>query len=110
MSRDVMHAQRKVRRLVDRRCAVCEWSGEVAETEGEALDCPWCHAPTQLVRVVGAVEPMAIAHDKNPHAAALGRLGGLKGGRARAHALSAARRRELARKAARARWNRRTKS
>jgi hypothetical protein len=43
---------------------------------------------------------------KNPHAAALGRLGGLKGGRARANSLSAARRRAIARKAARARWNR----
>jgi len=41
---------------------------------------------------------------KNPHAAALGRLGGLKGGIARALRLSPARRREIARKAARARW------
>jgi hypothetical protein len=47
--------------------------------------------------------------EKNPHAAALGRLGGLKGGRARADSLSAARRRAIARKAARARWSR-TKS
>ena len=47
--------------------------------------------------------------EKNPHAAALGRLGGLKGGRARANSLSAARRRAIARKAARARWSR-TKS
>jgi len=44
--------------------------------------------------------------EKNPHAAALGRLGGLKGGRARANSLSAARRRAIARKAARARWHR----
>ena len=43
---------------------------------------------------------------KNPHAAALGRLGGLKGGRARANSLSAARRRAIARKAALARWHR----
>jgi hypothetical protein len=46
------------------------------------------------------------APEKNPHAAALGRLGGLKGGRARANSLSAARRRAIARKAARARWHR----
>jgi hypothetical protein len=46
------------------------------------------------------------APEKNPHAAALGRLGGLKGGRARANSLSAARRRAIARKAARARWTR----
>jgi len=42
----------------------------------------------------------------NPAAVALGRLGGLKGGPARARALSARRRREIARKAANARWER----
>jgi len=41
---------------------------------------------------------------KNPAAVALGRLGGLKGGPARKAALSPKRRREIARKAARARW------
>jgi len=40
---------------------------------------------------------------KNPHAVALGRLGGAKGGPARARVLSAGRRREIARKAGRAR-------
>ena len=39
-------------------------------------------------------------------AAALGRRGGLKGGPARARKLSATRRREIARKAAEARWQR----
>jgi hypothetical protein len=38
-------------------------------------------------------------------AAALGRLGGLKGGKARAAKLTAKRRKEIARKAARARWD-----
>jgi len=42
--------------------------------------------------------------DKNPNAVALGRLGGLKGGRARANKLTAEQRKEIARKAARARW------
>jgi hypothetical protein len=41
---------------------------------------------------------------KNPAAVALGRLGGLKGGKARAAALSAERRKEIAVKAIRARW------
>lgn len=41
---------------------------------------------------------------KNPAAVALGRLGGLKGGKARAQALTAERRREIARKAANRRW------
>ncbi len=41
---------------------------------------------------------------KNPHALALGRMGGQKGGFARAKQLSAKKRREIARKAAKARW------
>jgi hypothetical protein len=41
---------------------------------------------------------------KNPHAQALGHLGGLKGGKARAAKLSAKRRKEIARKAAKTRW------
>ena len=42
---------------------------------------------------------------KNPHAVALGRLGGQKGGKARAEKLPAKRRREIARKAAKSRWS-----
>ena len=41
---------------------------------------------------------------KNPAAVALGRLGGLQGGKARARKLSAKQRTEIARKAAMARW------
>ena len=41
---------------------------------------------------------------KNPHAVALGRLGGLKGGNSRAKKLTKEQRSEIARKAARARW------
>ncbi len=41
---------------------------------------------------------------KDPAAVALGRRGGLKGGRARADKLTAAQRSEAARKAAAARW------
>lgn len=48
-----------------------------------------------------------IAGDKNPAAVALGRLGGLKGGKARAAKLSASRRSAIAKKAARARWGKR---
>ena len=43
-------------------------------------------------------------HIKNPAAVALGRLGGLKGGKARAKKLGARRRKEIAKKAARIRW------
>jgi hypothetical protein len=41
---------------------------------------------------------------KNPAAVALGRLGGLKGGKARANKLSEKRRQEIARDAANTRW------
>jgi hypothetical protein len=42
--------------------------------------------------------------EKNPAAVALGKLGGLKGGPARAKILSAKRRAEIAKRAAKARW------
>lgn len=42
---------------------------------------------------------------KNPAAVALGRLGGQKGGAARAKKLSKKRRKEIAKKAAKARWD-----
>jgi hypothetical protein len=41
---------------------------------------------------------------KNPHAVALGRLGGKKGGKARAKALSKSERIAIAKKAAKTRW------
>jgi hypothetical protein len=43
---------------------------------------------------------------KNPAAVALGRLGGLKGGKARAESLSSEKRSEFAKKAALSRWSR----
>ena len=42
---------------------------------------------------------------KNPAAVALGRLGGLKGGKARADKLTPERKKEIARKAAFVRWS-----
>lgn len=42
--------------------------------------------------------------EKNPAAVALGRLGGLKGGPARAKKLSAKKRKEIAVRAAKSRW------
>jgi hypothetical protein len=46
------------------------------------------------------IEPPA----KNPHAQALAKLGAVKGGQARAAKLSPAKRKQIARKAAQARW------
>lgn len=48
--------------------------------------------------------PSLKRHRKNPAAVALGRRGGLKGGKARAAALSPAKRSAIAKKAAAARW------
>ena len=51
-------------------------------------------------------EPPALTPqgEKNPAAVALGRLGGLKGGKARAEALSPSKRSQIAKKAAATRW------
>ncbi len=87
---------------VRRRCLVCDWEEtrlEPEETDVLGPPCSRCHAPTERIGVVAGPAP-----PRNPHAAALGRLGGLKGGRARAAALSPKRRREIARAAALARW------
>jgi len=62
-------------------------------------------------RVIGEATgevPAEEEPEKNPAAVALGRLGGLKGGEARAKKLSAKRRSEIARKAAKARWSKRS--
>jgi hypothetical protein len=65
----------------------------------------------QLARkVLDAIAPDAEAKpaeaEKNPAAVALGRLGGLKGGKARAEKLTPAKRKAIAKKAAEARWRR----
>jgi len=53
-------------------------------------------------------EPLqALAKEKNPAAVALGRLGGLKGGPARAKKLSSKKMKAIAQKAAKARWGKR---
>ena len=49
--------------------------------------------------------PLKESRDRrNAHAVAIGKLGGRKGGKARARKLSAARRKAIARKAAKGRW------
>lgn len=61
---------------------------------------------TALVKAATEGEPVAPVGTKNPHAVALGRLGGLKGGKARAGKLTPERRKEIGRRAAAARWKR----
>ena len=53
--------------------------------------------------------PTSKESTKNPHAVALGRLGGQKGGKARAEKLTSEQRSEIARKAVQARWAKRSK-
>lgn len=66
--------------------------------------------PNQLGKLIvaiatGEVEDTSEHAGKDPAAVALGRKGGLKGGKARAEKMTAAERREAAKKAARARWD-----
>ena len=76
----------------------------------------WCYSVGMPKRSSKPSDPNAMAAaivaeatedqepKKNPAAVALGRLGGLKGGKARAKKLSKNRRSEIAKKAAQARW------
>ena len=89
---------------VVRRCLICEYEDQLEERE-EAEEigapCSRCAAPTERIQVrARRIGPV----DINPHAAALGRLGGLKGGPARAAKLTPERRREIAMHAIRKRW------
>jgi len=91
-------------RLVRRRCLVCDAEEDVLEptlTEEIGPPCSNCSAPTERIAVLR--DGLAA---KNPHAVALGRLGGLKGGPARAAALTSQRRREIGRRAIQTRWRR----
>jgi hypothetical protein len=88
-----------------RRCLVCDLTEDVTErgdTDAIGPECSRCRAPTERIEILGH---RRAPRERNPHAAALGRLGGLRGGPARAAALTPRRRREIARAAARARWH-----
>lgn len=57
-----------------------------------------------MQQAIGESDGSSDASQKNPAAVALGKLGGKKGGRARAQNLSPERRAEIARHAAEVRW------
>lgn len=62
-------------------------------------------AKTIVEQVTGEeLAKRAVSEGKNPAAVMLGRLGGLKGGKARAKKLSSKQRSQIAQKAAKARW------
>jgi len=56
-------------------------------------------------RLDGSPLPEPLQDTRNPAAVALSKLGAAKGGKARAENLSARKRREIAKKAAKARWH-----
>lgn len=81
--------------------------------------------PRDLNQLAAAIVREATEHDepagrqtldsteesgKNPAAVALGRLGGLKGGKARAESLTPKRRKQIAKRAAQARWRKTPKT
>lgn len=57
-----------------------------------------------IVDIATGEKPKDPLPKKNPHAVALGRMGGEKGGKARAEKLTAEERSDIARKAAKTRW------
>lgn len=57
-----------------------------------------------VAEATGEVEPTPAPPEKNKAAQELGRLGGLKGGKARAEKLTPERRSDIAKRAAMARW------
>jgi hypothetical protein len=61
-----------------------------------------------FLEAIGEAPESKPERGKNPAAVALGKLGGAKGGRARAANMTPEQRRESARKAARARWAKKT--
>jgi hypothetical protein len=69
--------------------------------------------PFQLAKLIGDIATGRVVDQiddgKNPAAVALGRLGGLKGGKARAKTLSPAKRKAIAKKAAASRWGKKSK-
>jgi hypothetical protein len=64
-------------------------------------------AASILEAATGEPAPMTPKDEKNPAAVALGRLGGLKGGKARSKSLSKQRRKAIAKAGAAARWGKR---
>jgi hypothetical protein len=68
--------------------------------------------PNQLAKFIVDLSTGEIEENEKPESikAQSGRIGGLKGGKARANKLSPEKRREIARKAAETRWNKEKES
>lgn len=89
-----------------------ERSSDLCHTAGMIRSPKRPRDPSQLAKLIvdmatGNAPPDTRVAGKNPAAVALGRQGGLKGGKARAASLSKTRRTQIAKKAAKARWSNR---
>jgi DNA-binding NarL/FixJ family response regulator len=86
-----------------------EWATKVVEAAtGVTIPKDLVERERRLIATEKAAARKApTAPAKNPAAVALGRLGGLKGGKARAESLGPSARSRIARKAAEARWKQR---
>lgn len=84
-----------------------EKRGNKTSRRGQGPPDPNLTAFSVVQRAIGEEPPTELEQKvKNPAAVALGRLGGLKGGKARAAKLSPEQRAEIARMAASVRWKR----
>jgi hypothetical protein len=85
---------------------MCDWTREAVESRAQAVSCPQCFAPTRIAKQELLVPFVPGKNSLATVATVLSRLGASKGGKMRAQRLSSARRREIARAAAAARWRR----
>lgn len=96
----------------DRYTYRVEWSPEDNEWVGLCTELPslsWLD-PDESKALAGITRLVRNVAGKDPAAVALGRKGGLKGGKARAAKLTPEQRSEIAKNAAAARWNNADKS
>lgn len=87
-----------------------ERSGKLRDTQRMAKHPKRPRDTNQLAHMVallatGELQDVKTEDGKDPAAVSLGRRGGLKGGKARAASLSSAKKKEIAKKAAAARWS-----
>ncbi len=85
-------------------CSFCRWEDRVLKVIPGVVDWTRVRRDCKGVPKRSSMDPDDPSDGKNPAAVALGRLGGKKGGPARAMRLTAAQRSAIAKRAAQARW------
>ena len=89
---------------MDDRSSTAPRKGNESDKRGKGAYDPNVRAWEVVQQATGQMPKPERPPEKNPAAVTLGRLGGLKGGKARRDSLTPAKRKEIARKAAQARW------